>query len=163
MDGLILPLVFILLPALLVLVLRSSGTLVFLSVCLGSVLATYVAGDASSVISSATPDDGSTALRWAQLGLVLAPVFLTIVLTRKKAKGGELVLGLLAAIAAGGLLMILATPFMPEILGDALLESELWATVDNLQTAVVIAGSALYMAGLFMARHDPDSKHKKHA
>lgn len=162
MDGMILPAVVVLLPAVLVLLLGSNGGLVFLSVCLGSVLAMYVAGDASSVLSSATPDDGATTMQWAQLGLLLLPVIATIILTRKKAKGGTAIVGALAAVAAGGLLLLLGVPYLPSALQESFMAGELWNQLDNLQTSIVIAGALLVIGEMFMSRHRHEHKDKKH-
>lgn len=162
MDGMILPAAFVLIPVLVVVLLRSSGTLLFLSVCLGSVLATYVAGDASSIISSATPDTGETAMQWAQLGLLAIPVIATAVLTRKRATSSTLVIGILAAATAGALLMLLVTPFMTQTLQESLTSSELWVQLDNLQTSIVIAGALLVLGELFLTRHRHEGKKKEH-
>ncbi|MGB4800086.1 MAG: hypothetical protein WBP03_01040 [Candidatus Saccharimonadales bacterium] len=162
MNGMILPAIVVLVPALAVAVLRSSGAMVFLSVCLGSVLATFVAGDASSILSSATPDSGATAMQWAQLGLLVIPVIATVVLTRKKAKGSKLVLGIITALAAGVLLALLAAPYMTEDMRSALTDNELWHQIENLQTAVVIGGAVLVLGNLFMTRYKPEPKEKKH-
>lgn len=162
MNGMILPAIFVLVPVLAVVVLRSSGTLVFLSVCLGSVLAQYVAGDASSIISSATPDSGEAAGQWAQFGLLLIPVVVTILFTRKKAKGSKLVIGAIAALAAGALLALLAAPLLPSAVQESLTSNDLWHQLDNLQTSIVIAGAVLVLGNLFMTRYKPEHKDKKH-
>lgn len=153
---------FIVVPVLAAVVLRSSGTLMFLSVCLGSVLATHVAGDASSIISSATPDDGASAMQWAQLGLLVLPFVLTLLFTRKRASSSEMITGVFAAAAAGALLGLLAVPYMTETMSSTFTGSEVWHQIDNLQTSIVIAGSVLVLASFFMGRHKShdEKKHK---
>ena len=107
MDAQIILAGFVIVPAVAVVLLRSNGILVFLSVCLGSVLAAYVAGDASSVISGARRSGALVTMQWTQLGLLVVPVLCTVLLTRKKLKGFKLLLGFVAAIAAGALLALL--------------------------------------------------------
>ncbi len=153
---------FVLLPPLATLLLRSNGVLVFLSVCLGSVLATYVAGDASSVISGASRSSVLATMQWTQLGLLVVPVMLTVLLSRKKLKGLKLLLGVLAAAAAGGLLALLAVPYMTATYQTAIKSTELWHELSNLETSLVIAGAAITILHLFMTRWKPESDKKKH-
>lgn len=152
---------FVLVP-LATFLLRSNGALVFLSVCLGSVLAIYVAGDASSVISGASRSSALATMQWVQLGLLVAPVILTILLTRKKLKGVKLILGTIAATAAGGLLALLAVPYLSSSVQANIHSSEVWHQLDNLQTAAVLTGAMLTILYFFMTRWKPEKEGKKH-
>lgn len=145
------------------LVLRSNGILVFLSVCMGSILATYAAGDMSSVIADASRMSELATLQWTQLFLLGIPIVLTLLLSRKKLKGVKLGLGVLAAGAAGGLLALLMVPYLSISQQAAVRSTELWHELNNLETMFVIAGAALTVLYLFMTRWKPEGekKHKK--
>jgi len=152
----------VLAPPVITLLLRSNGVLVFLSVCLGSVLATYVAGDASSVISGASRSGALVTMQWTQLGLLVVPVLCTVLLTRKKLKGFKLLLGFVAAIAAGALLALLGVQYLSSALQDSIYESTAWHELNNLETAVILTGATITFLYLLMTRWKPegDKKHK---
>jgi len=152
----------VLAPPVITLLLRSNGVLVFLSVCLGSVLATYVAGDASSVISGASRSGALVTMQWTQLGLLVVPVLCTVLLKRKKLKGFKLLLGFVAAIAAGALLALLGVQYLSSALQDSIYESTAWHELNNLETAVILTGATITFLYLLMTRWKPegDKKHK---
>ena len=153
---------FVVLPPLATVLLRSNGILVFLSVCMGSVLATYVASDASSVISGASRSSVLTTMQWTQLGLLVAPVPFVLYFSRKKLKGLKLVLGTIAAAAGGALLGILGVPYMTAAQQTAIKSTELWRELNNLETAFVIAGASITILHIFMTRWKPEPDKKKH-
>ncbi len=154
--------VIIAVPTLTVLLLRANGGIIFLSVCLGSILATYVAGDTTSVVTAAGKGSGLAALQWVELSLLFLPVVLAIVLTRKKAKGLTLIMSASAAVAAGGLLALLAVPYMSPDVQSSIKATAVWHQLDNLQTLLIIVGSVLTFLQLFLARTKPAEKGKKH-
>ena len=141
---------------------RSHGGLVFLSVCLGSVLATYVAGDASTIISGASRSSALATIQWTQIGLLFTPVVLTLLLARKKLKGLKLILGTFAAAAGGGLLALLLTPYLSQNLQQQIRREVLWHQLDSLQVAIIITGTLVTMLLLFIMRWKPDGDKKKH-
>lgn len=136
--------------------------LVFLSVCLGSVLATYVAGDASSVISGASRSSALATMQWTQLGLLATPVVLTTLLSRKKLKGIKLLLGIVAAAAGGGLLALLAVPYLASAQQSSIKATELWRQLYNLETTLIILGSVITILHFFITRWKPEKEGKKH-
>ncbi|PID31096.1 hypothetical protein CSA80_03105 [Candidatus Saccharibacteria bacterium] len=148
-------------PPVATLFLRSNGVLVFLGVCLGSVLAMYVAGDASSVISSANRTSPLATMQWTQLTLLIVPVVLTILLSRKKMRGTNSLLSLAAAMTAGCLLALFAVPYLSAGQQSTIRATELWRQLDNLQTAFVILGAGVTVLYLFVTRWKPQV-HKKH-
>jgi hypothetical protein len=155
--------VFVLTPFAISFLLRSSGALVFMSVCLGSILATYAASDASSVISGASRSGVLATMQWVQLALLAVPVVLTLLLTRKKVKGIKFILSSVTAALAGGLLALLAVPYMSASMQSTVHASQLWHQLDNLQTAIILAGSVLTTLYLFATRWQPEKDHtKKH-
>ncbi|MCA9327148.1 hypothetical protein KDA14_01335, partial [Candidatus Saccharibacteria bacterium] len=66
---------------------RADGAIVFLSVALGTVLATYVAGDTADVLTAASSGNDLAAMQWLQTALLVLPVVLALLLTRKKTRG----------------------------------------------------------------------------
>lgn len=162
MDAQILVGLLVLVPFLAVLLLHSSGVFTFLSLCLGSVLATYVAGDANTVLASARSGGGLATMQWVQLALLIAPMAAAILLTHKKSKGVKLVLSATLALIAGALLALLATPYFSRALQADVTATELWHQLDSLQTAIILSGTGLVLFNLFSTRWKPDKEGKKH-
>lgn len=162
MDAQILVGLVVLVPFLAVLLLHASGVFTFLSLCLGSVLATYVAGDANTVLASARSGGGLATMQWVQLALLIAPMAAAILLTRKKSKGVKLVLSATLALIAGALLALLATPYFSRALQADVTATELWHQLDSLQTAIILSGTGLVLFNLFSTRWKPDKEGKKH-
>lgn len=161
MDALIVLGCLVLIPAVATLLLRSNGMLVFLSVGLGSLLATYVSGDASEVIAGASRSGALATMQWTQIALLTLPVVFTIALTRKKMKAIKLLLGVTASLAAGALLALLATPYLSSSLQTAIRKTEIWHQLYNLETPIILTGASITILLLFITRAKPD-KDKKH-
>lgn len=162
MDPQILLGLFVLAPFFAVIWFHSSGVFTFLTLCLGSVLATYVAGDANTVLSSARSGAGLATMQWVQLTLLLLPMIASIILTRKKTKGTKLILSATLALLAGGLLALLAVPYLSRSLQDQIIATELWHQLDSLQTAMLLGATGLILFNLFSTRWKPDPEKKKH-
>lgn len=152
----------VVLPPVVTLLFRSNGVLVFLSVCMGSVLATYIASDASNVISGASRPSVLTTMQWTQLGLLIAPVPFVLFFSRKKLKGLKLFLGTIAAGAGGGLLALLTVPYMTAAQQAVIKSSELWRELNNLEAAFIIAGASIAILHIFITRWKPEADKKKH-
>ncbi len=162
MDGLIILSCFIVAPALLSFVLRANGAIVFLSVCLGSVLATFVSGDASSIISGASRSGALATMQWTQITLLIAPVIAATVLTRKKLKGLKRIFGAVAALCSGSLLALLIMPYLSQATQRSIEITNLWHELDSLQVGIIICGTSITMLLLYMTRWKPDGDKKKH-
>lgn len=159
------------LPAILLMGLRINATLVFLSLCLGSVLTQYVADDAGwlmSLFSSSVPQAGSLTESSIKLGLLLLPVILTAVFMIKTVKGtGRLMLNALPAAGVGFLGALLAVPFLPTATAVTVTSSPLWLQITKLQDLVVGASALLCLFVLWLQRPKTggghhEEKHHKH-
>ncbi len=150
------------LPPVVSLVLRSNGVLVFLSVCMGSVLATHAASDMANVVSGFTQASLLGTLQWTSLGLLFTPVVCTVLFSRKKLQGGKLLLGFVAAAAGGVLLATVMVPYLSTSLQNTLQSTTVWHEVQNLEIPSVLAGSVTTLLYLFITRWKPMSDKKKH-
>lgn len=141
---------------------RADGALVFLSVALGTVLATYVAGDTADVLTAANSGSTLAAMQWVQIVLLILPVALALLLTRKKTRGLKHILSSITALSAGAVLALLLVPYLSAPLQDQIRDTFLWREIDNLETALIIIGSVLVYTQLFMNRFKPEKGKKKH-
>ena len=151
----------VLVPFVLIMALRSHGSIVFLSLCLGSVLATLVAPDMTDVVSAMTRGNTLVTLQWSQIGLLTAPFLLAILFTKGAIRGGKQLLNGLNAFASGTLFALLLTPYLSSIWQAGIKQQGLWHQLDNLQTAILITGAIISLLFLLMTRSRPklDKKH----
>lgn len=154
-------------PVILIMVLRINAALVFLSLCLGSVLTRYVADDAGFVMTLAaknTPSAGSVTTSTIKLALLLLPVVLTAVFMIRTVRGSKLVLNFLPALGVGLLGALMAVPFLPPGTAANITSSELWRQVNNAQSLIVGASALLCLFVLWLQRPKTggEEKHGKH-
>lgn len=154
-----------LLPVILIVVLRVNAAIAFMSLCLGSVLVTYTAGDTVSIASGLSSNPGDETTRWVSLVLLIVPFILAALFTRKNVHGGgRHVLNFIPALATGVLLALLVTPLLGGGLQQNVQGNELWRTFSNLQTAVLLGGAFFSLLFLLITHrhHGSEEKHAKH-
>jgi hypothetical protein len=137
MDSALLTLIAIIgVPVVVMMVLRINAALVFMALCLGSVLTQFVADDAGWVMSLAAPSlpkDGSLTESIVKLSLLLLPpLFTAIFMIRTVRDGPRLALNLLPAVGTGLLAALLAVPLLPSGTSVNILASPLWQEVVKL-------------------------------
>lgn len=131
----------ILAPIALTFLLKSNAALGFLALCLGFVLSTSVIGDLRNLLSQIdlSLTDSSLALT-----LLVAPLVLTLLLTRKSYGSGiKRYLQLVVALCAGVLLVLSLEPVLNLENSLEVASSDLWDLLENLQSAVIGVGALL--------------------
>lgn len=154
----------VILPFLLITILKANGAVAFLSVCLGSVLATIVAPDATDVITAVTRGSELTTLQWVQVALLTVPLLVSVFFTRRSVrKGGKLVLNWVNALAASCLFAVLMVQYLPSGVQTELQHVMLWRQLNNLETTVLIVGSITSLLFFLLSRphENHDKKHGK--
>ncbi len=154
-------------PVVLMMVLRINAALVFLSLCLGSVLATYVAEDAGflmTLFANDVPKAGSLTDSSIKIALLLLPVVLTAIFMIRTVRGPRLALNILPAIGVGLLGALLVVPLLPPEVSDGITALPLWTKVTNMQDLIVGASALLCLLVLWMQRPKTggEGKHSKH-
>lgn len=154
-------------PVVLMMMLRINAALVFLSLCLGSVLATYVAEDAGflmTLFANDVPQAGSVTDSSIKLALLLLPVVLTAVFMIRTVRGPRLALNILPAIGVGLLGALLIVPLLPPGVSNGITSLPLWTEVTNMQDLIVGASALLCLLVLWMQRPKTggEGKHGKH-
>lgn len=149
-------------PVVLMTVLRINASLVFLSVCLGSVLVRFVGPDALDLAKLLSAQSGNLTESTLQLILLLVPVVLTMLFMIRSIKGGKIVINILPAIGASFLLLLLFEPLLSPGMQGTLTSSPIWAQIQKVQDLVVGVSALLCLLFLWMQRpkHESDKKHK---
>ena len=150
-----------LLPALLVLLFRAHGAIAFMSLCLGSVLATYVAGDVTDFMTGIMSLDALGSGEWVKLALLVLPLLLSLLFTTRTVRGHQQLINVLPALAAGLLLVLLVEPLLPANVQEQIETNVIWDTLNNLQTAVLLAGAFFSQFFLLITGRPPKHSDKK--
>ena len=146
--------------------LRINAAIVFLSLCLGSVLVQFVGPDASTILSSTSARSvGQSSSQYlVNVGILLLPVILTSIIMIKSVKGkAHVAYNLLPAMGASALGALLVVPLMAPGLTGTIIRLPLWTELENLQTLIISISTLLTLLFLWMQRpkhsHDESSKH----
>lgn len=159
----------VLAPPVVLMVLRVNAALVFLSLCLGSVLTRFLGPDANGLLtlfSAHSPKAISASQSTAQLTLLLIPVVITVIFMVKTVPAGlKLVLNVLPAAGVGLLAALLVVPLLPYGTGHAIMMTDLWRQAERAQDLIVGISAMLCLVALLGLRpkSGSDGKHgKKH-
>lgn len=155
----------VVIPVLLLVLLRVNAAIVFLSLCLGSVLVQFVGSDAQSVVNGASvnPQISNNTVR---LVLLLAPAVLTLIFMIRTVRPPMRFINILPAIGVGFLTALLIVPLLPPGIGHNIVHSDLWDQVQNLRSVIVAASAVICLLFLWLGRPKNGSSkhgHGKHA
>jgi asparagine N-glycosylation enzyme membrane subunit Stt3 len=153
-------------PVIVLMFLRVNAALVFLSLCLGSVLVQFVGSDAAIIVSSTSIQHSSipSSQEYVDLFLLLLPVVLTTVIMIRSVRGTlRLAYNLLPAVGVGALLALLAVPLLSASLTSSITTLQPWHELANLQTSIISGSALLALFSLWMMRpkHSSDGKDGK--
>lgn len=158
-----------LVPVLAVLLLRVNGAIAFMSLCLGSVLVAYTAGDVTSMLTSLAASNSSLSVagQWVRLGLLVVPFLLTVLFTRGSVKGAKGITNTLPALATGLLFALLAVPLLSSNLQRQIHSQPIWHQLSNAQTAIILGGALFSLVFLLFTHrrrsgNDEGKKKGKH-
>lgn len=163
MIPLIIVIALFILPIIIILKRKANALLVFLSVCLGFVLATFIAADFADVITAITRGNMLATTQWIQVVLVLLPFWAAMLFTKGASTPGGALFGLLLAIVASTLAVLLVVSFLPNALQESLEDTVAWKELHNASTALLIAGGVITLFSLRKGhsseKHEKKSKH----
>lgn len=154
----------VLLPVLLTTLLRSNAAIAFMAVCVGSVLVTYTSSDVTSVASGFSTHSVLATSDWVKLALLVIPLVVTVLFTRKAVKGlAQLIFNGLPALATGLLLALLVIPLLPSSVQRPIESQSVWHQLLNLQTAIVLGGALLSLLFLLSSHRTLRKSETKHS
>ena len=146
----------VLAPVAILLFFRVNAALVFLSLCLGSVLVQFVAGDTSDLLyqhAEQVPQIANADNNTVKIVLLLLPTVLTAIFMIRTIHGtGSRLLNILPAIGVGLLGALLVVPLLPGDLSSNITDSSLWNQATNVQNIIIGASAVVCMIVLWMQR-----------
>lgn len=151
-------------PVVLLTVLRVNAMLVFLSLCLGSVLVQFISKDAADTVGIMM-SDGTTNRTLVSLFLLFTPAVLTTVFMIRTVRGKtKQLLNLLISVAVGSLILLLAEPLLPAEIRATLADTAIWLYLQKLQVLIITLGAIFSLLFLWLQRpkrHEESGKHHK--
>lgn len=150
----------ILLPAIITFFLKSNAALGFLALATGYFIESLAGTDVNNLVTKAGGGIQSVNI---YLILLIAPLLLTLLFSGRAWAGKpKMILNIIAALAAGGVLAFVSMPFLGSIINLNLSSSKIWTQLQHIQSSLIIFG-ALYSLVLiwFSKTKHPSGKHKK--
>jgi len=138
-------------PIIMVMVLRASATLVFLSLCLGAVVTQFLAHDIEDFANLFFPQANLASYEF-KIALLLAPALLTAVLMLRSVKGMKYWLNILPAAAVGGLVPLLVVPLLPAMASQPITQEAIWQGLSRAQDLIVGGGALVSLLFLWVRR-----------
>jgi len=149
-------------PVLVLMLLRTNATLVFLSLCLGYVVMQFLGNEARSFADLFMPQ-ASLSTNVMELVLLLFPAVFTTLFMMRTQRGAKLVFNVLPAVATGFLVMLLVVPLLSPGIGHAIMALSLWHQLTRVQALVIGAGALVSLLFLWLQRpHKSGDEHGKH-
>jgi len=151
----------IVLPALLMMWLRTNAAVVFLALCAGNVLVTLSGEDARLVTSSLTAGN-PVALRAVQVVLLTLPAVLIMFILRKTVAASKMPFQLLPAIATGVVGILLVVPLLTPLAQATAADNRVWQALMQYEEFILLVGvfGSLLVAGISArSKHDDKKKH----
>lgn len=153
----------IVVPLLAMVFLRINGAMVFLSLCLGSVLVQYVAAQANDMLGLFMPSAGEVSASTIQIILLLAPAVVTGILTVFSVHGRmKVMLNIIPAAAAAMLAVLLAAPLLPPEAKEAFGAPTAWHILSKCEALVVGVGALMSLTFLWTQRRNFSHHDKRH-
>jgi hypothetical protein len=161
MNPLILMAIIAGVPALLIVVTRTKAVFAFMALCVGVVLSTYVGDAAMDMVQTFIRNYNTTSQAAIQIGLLLAPMLLTILFLSRTLSKSKLVINLFPAILTGVATLFLVVPLLSPGTRGAVYATSIWDQVSQYQAAFISAAALIGLAQLWASGHGAKVKDKK--
>ena len=149
-------------PIALMTLLRINASLVFLSICLGSVLLQFVSQDAIRLVGVFSARGSGLSESNVKLVLLLVPVVLTMLFMIHTVRGKKLILNVLPAAGASVLLILLVKPLLSPGLAGSIAASPLWKQLEQSQDLIVGSSAFIVLLFLWLQRPKAPEHDRKH-
>jgi hypothetical protein len=149
------------LPFLLALILRVSAVYLFLSLLIGDILVRYLSDDVTLAISTFQRNFHSDFA--VQLGLLAAPIILTLFFLRRSVPKSKLLLHIVPLAVTSAAMVVLALPLLPGGVQHNIVTTPWGNVIKNSQDLILsIAGITVLLLAWLTGRHkEGHGKHHK--
>ena len=136
-------------PVLLILLTRTKASLVFMALCVGSVLATFAGDTAVEMIDLFVKGANQNTLTIARISLMLSPAVLTLLFLNRMVSGSKVVMNFLPAVFTGVLTLFLVVPILPGGVRNDVLTTDVWTEIVQYQSIIVSVACFLSLVQLW--------------
>ncbi len=146
-------------PLILTFLLKSNAAVSFLTLCGAFVLITFASADIKDLTGKISLEVSSSTVN---VIILILPLLLTLLLTRKAVSGGiKLILHLAAAFCTGVLLALVSIPLLNQSLRTNFSNSWGWTNLQKIQTPIIVVGVLLSFLLVWAGGFKHVKKHKK--
>ncbi len=151
----------LLIPVLVLAMLRVNAIVVFLSLCVGQVLVTYVAKDPVSFVAFISPHSGTLSTTALELTILFVPVVLTcVMMVFSVPRGIKSMLNMIPALGVTAMAALLTEPLLTNGLRHTIEAEALWQQLRVLQPVIVGATAFIAVIALWFQRKH-ETKYEK--
>lgn len=129
-------------PTLLIVFARAKAALVFVSLCLGSVLSVFVGDTALDMVQTFVRGYSPTTQAIVQFGLLLLPMLLTILFLSRTVRGSKWIINIFPALLTGLMTLYLVVPLLPPGTMYGIYGTTIWEQLTQYQ-AILVGTAAL--------------------
>ncbi|MEK7603145.1 MAG: hypothetical protein AAB459_02800 [Patescibacteria group bacterium] len=147
------------LPLFLALIFRVNAILLFLSVAIGGLLARHLGEDAAWILANFIKDPNLAA--YTNIGLLLLPVLLTLVLLKKTVVGSRLFLQFIPLLLVSAMLGSVVISYLPVTLSDSVYANPIGKIVKQSTDVLIAATAVLMMLMAWFTFREPPHRTKK--
>ena len=163
MNPLILMGLIVAVPALLIVLSGTKAALVFMALCVGSVLSTLVGDTALDMVQLFTRSYSQGTLAGVKIGLLMLPAFLTILFLSRTLAGSKKITNIFPALLTGLMALFLTVPFLPDNAMEGVYSTDVWNQLAQYQPIIVSVAVLLTLGQLWAGgaslRHRNKRKH----
>ena len=156
----------VIIPAVGLYLLRVNAAAVFLSLCLGYVLVSFDSHNAHRLASALTHNNMPVHLQFSavavNLGLLLAPAVLTLLLQIKSVNGRRKFLNILPACAVGLFAALIIVPQLPGSVMVSVIRTNYWTQLIHYETDIVGIGAIVSLLFFWFSLAHKELKQFRH-
>lgn len=161
MNPLVLMALIVAVPTLLITLLRVKAAFVFMALCVGLVLSTFVGDSALDMVQTFVRGYNTTTQSIVQIGLLVVPMLLTLLFLARTLAASKLFINLFPAALTGVVTLLAITPLLPPGTMNSIYGTEIWTQLTQYQAALVSVAALSSLAQLWSGGHAARTKDKK--
>lgn len=159
MNPLILMAAVVVVPVLLMFITGSKAASVFLALCAGSVLSTYVGDTALDMVQTFVRGYNETTMAAVEIGLLVFPALLTMLFLGRSQHGSQKIINIFPAVLTGMVALFMVVPLLPSATMKSVQATEAWQQLYAYQA--IFVGAAVLFSLFQLWASGSSSRHKK--
>jgi hypothetical protein len=160
MNPLVLLAILFVAPIVLILITKANAAIVFLALCAGFVLQTFIGDDALLLVQGLVNNYGPEFSQYVRLTVMWVPALLSLLFLHSSVNGGKNLINLFPAVTVGIASVFLTVPLLPDATKSQIYGTSVWGQLAEFQ-AILIGGSVLVSMVIVLGGKRGHKKGKK--